>query len=65
MFKSVSLPPVYVASSERNEYIEAMDLAVTKGDYSLINKFYYYKICDSIYELDIINRDSFGKNKTK
>ncbi len=63
LFKEVGLPPVYIISSERDEYLKAMQSAVESDDYSLINKFYYYKICDSIYELDIVNRQNKGKTK--
>lgn len=63
LFKEVGLPPVYIISSERDEYLKAMQSAVESDDYSLINKFYYYKICDSIYELDIVNRQNTGKTK--
>lgn len=52
MFKQVNLPPVYVQHKEKEEYIKAMDAAVRLGDYSSIQGFYYYKICDSIVELD-------------
>ena len=52
MFKQVNLPPVYVQHKEKEEYIKAMDSAVRLGDYSSIQGFYYYKICDSIVELD-------------
>lgn len=52
MFKQVNLPPVYVQKKEKDEYIKAMDSAVRLGDYSAIQGFYYYKICDSIVELD-------------
>lgn len=61
LFKIAGLPPVYVKRAERKKYIEAMDRAVTEKDYSYIDKFYYYKICDSIIELDINQR----KKKTK
>lgn len=52
MFKQVNLPPVYVQKKEKEEYIKAMDTAIRLGDYSAIQGFYYYKICDSIVELD-------------
>lgn len=64
LFKKVNLPPIYINSKERQDYLKAMNLAVTEEDYSSINKFYYYKICDSIYELDIVNRNN-TENKTK
>ena len=33
-----------------------MDDAIRLKDHSTIIQFYYYKICDSIYELDIKER---------
>ncbi|MFA5408216.1 MAG: hypothetical protein WC343_05535 [Bacilli bacterium] len=38
------------------DYIDAMDKSIRCNDYSSIRKFYYYKICDSIYELDVKSR---------
>lgn len=64
LFKIAGLPPVYVKRVERGKYIKAMENAISEGDYSLINKFYYYKICDSIIELDINQRNK-KKEKTK
>lgn len=58
MFKQVNLPPVYVQNKEKEEYIKAMDRAVRLGDYGQIQGFYYYKICDSIVELDFNNQIS-------
>lgn len=56
LFKVAGLPPVYVRLSERKKYLEAMHKAMAENDYSAINKFYYYKICDSILELDVNQR---------
>jgi len=53
MFKGRGLPPVYINVNERVEYKEALLKAMINNDYTSLNKFYYYKICDSIYELDI------------
>lgn len=63
LFKEVGLPPIYILRAERDEYLKAMDATSSRDDFSLINKFYYYKICDSIYELDIVNRKNNGKTK--
>lgn len=52
MFKEKGLPPVYVTSRERKAYHEALEKALVEHDYRDIDAFYYYKICDSIYELD-------------
>lgn len=57
LFRKVNLPPVYVRNKEKAEYIEAMDRAIRLKDTKTIRKFYYYKICDSIIELDINERN--------
>ena len=56
LFRKINLPPIYVRKLEKREYIEAMDRAIRLKDTSSIKKFYYYKICDSIIELDIKER---------
>jgi fido (protein-threonine AMPylation protein) len=53
MFKKRNIPPVYIYPNEREEYKEAILEAIKTNDYTRICGFYYYKICDSIYELDI------------
>lgn len=64
MFKQVNLPPVYIQKKEKEEYIKAMDTAIRIGDYSMIQGFYYYKICDSIVDLDFNkNIDDLSNNK--
>ena len=65
LFKMAGLPPVYVKRIERKKYIDAMNKAISEKDYNLINKFYYYKICDSIIELDINQRGKKGKERVK
>ena len=56
-FKIVGLPPVYVTKKEKKEYQNAMAKAICDAEYNpdftSINRFYYYKICDSIVGLDI------------
>lgn len=52
MFKKKNLPPVYITKKERNAYHQALEKALSTQDYSDLDAFYYYKICDSIYELD-------------
>lgn len=54
MFKQYNLPPVYVKTKERGEYKDALMDALLRKDYIGLNQFYYYKICDSIYDLDIL-----------
>ncbi len=52
MFKKRNLPPVYIKKKERKAYHDALEKALTTHDYRDLDGFYYYKICDSIYELD-------------
>lgn len=53
MFKERNLPPVYVKTSESAAYKEALFKAIRENDYNLLYGFYLFKICDSIYELDV------------
>jgi len=62
MFKKRSIPPVYITTKEKDEYKEALMKALTDGNYNDLYQFYYYKVCDSIYELDIAVNNSFRKN---
>lgn len=52
MFKKKNLPPVYIVKKERKAYHDALEKAICEHDYSTLEAFYYYKICDSIYELE-------------
>lgn len=56
LFEMVGLPPIYIKPNERTEYHKAMNLANNEGNYTTIQNFYLYKICDSIIELDINER---------
>lgn len=53
MFKLRGLPPVYIRANERDEYKDALYKAMKDNNYSEIKGFYLFKLCDSIYELDI------------
>lgn len=53
LFKLAGVPPTYVTAKEKDEYAHAMNKAINEKDFTSLNKFYYYKICDSIYELDV------------
>ena len=64
MFKQYNLPPVYVKTKERAEYKDALMKAMKKRDYTSLNQFYYYKICDSIYDLDISEELKKDEEKT-
>ena len=52
MFKKRNLPPVYIVKKERKAYHDALEKGIVNNDYNDLITFYYYKICDSIYELD-------------
>lgn len=54
MFKNKNIPPVYIVQKERKAYKDALLKAIIDKDYTDIINFYYFKICDSIYELDIL-----------
>ena len=60
-FKLANIPPVYVKKSEKEEYQDAMGKAICdeeyNPDFTSINRFYYYKLCDSIVELDIDQKE--------
>lgn len=53
MFKVKGLPPVYIRTGERDAYKNALYLAMKEENYSYIIGFYLFKVCDSIYELDV------------
>ena len=65
MFKWINLPPIYVKNKEKDEYILAMDEAIRLQNHNRIQKFYYYKICDSIIELDINEKSNIKNNSKK
>lgn len=67
MLEAAGLPPVYIKVNERTEYHKAMNKANNEGDYTDIQNFYRYKVCDSIVELDInprIRRQMAGGEDT-
>lgn len=61
LMEDAGLPSVYIKVEEREEYLKCMDKALCTENYSDIKKFYRYKVCDSIVELDISER--LRKNK--
>ncbi len=63
LFIIAKIPPIYIKKSERDEYGKVMNLALTENDLSQIKRFYYYKICDSLYELDV--KPKLSKTKVK
>lgn len=63
LFRRAGLPIVYIQTREKEEYIKAMDAAIRLGDKTAIRKFYYYKICDSIIELDMDEKVEEFKNE--
>ena len=53
MFKLRNIPPVYINKNERDIYKKALFEGIIDNNYENIIGFYYHKICDSIYELDV------------
>ena len=64
LFLNVNLPSVCLIAPEHKIYREALEEAIGEGNYDKIKNFYYYKICDAIYELDI-NQKSNNKSLSK
>lgn len=56
LFIRAGIPPVYIAAYEHAAYRDAMHDALGEEKYDNIIHFYYYKVCDSIVELDINNK---------
>lgn len=66
LFVNAGLPPVYIKNSQKDIYREAMHKAIVEKDYKNINKFYHFRICDSIYTLYIRhNNNDKNKNMSK
>lgn len=57
MLKRINIPPIYISLDEREEYKEALLEAMKNDNYHPIIRFYYYKICDAIVELDVNNSE--------
>lgn len=53
MFAQVGIPPVYIREDEREVYKEELMKAIKTGDFHGITRFYYYKICDAIVDLNL------------
>ena len=64
LLEDVGLPPIYIKASEKEEYLNALSKA-DGGDFTTLNNFYRYKICDSIVELDINQRIHDAKEESK
>lgn len=63
MFKKINIPPIYIEKDEREEYKKALLDAMINENYKSIIRFYYYKICDAIVELDINNSELYEEIK--
>lgn len=66
MLKKINIPPIYIENEERVEYKKALLEAMINNNYNQIIRFYYYKICDAIVELDVNNselREEVAANK--
>lgn len=53
MFKKAGIPPVYVTTDNKQAYGKAMNKALVDKDPKELYEFYFGKIFESIYELDI------------
>ena len=53
LFKKIALPPIYIEPQERDEYKKCLFTALKDKQYQEITRFYYYKICDAIMNLDV------------
>lgn len=64
LFELANIPPIYVLESEKLEYREALR-KTDIGEYEDIVKFYYYKICDSIFELTNLDKSDVDEISIK
>ncbi len=64
LFRIANIPPIYVKAAEKDVYGRTINKAIVQGDNSDFRRFYYYKICDSIVELDILKRSTFKSSVT-
>lgn len=55
MFRLRNIPPVYIKNNERSAWKDALINCLENNDYTDMINFYYFKICDSIYEFDVKN----------
>lgn len=65
LFKRIDLPPVYIEVGEREEYKKNLAIAMTENDYNSLIRFYYYKICDAIMNLDISKSEIAANSQHK
>ena len=65
LLKKINISPIYIEKYERGVYKKVLIEAMKSGNYEAIINFYYYKICDSIMNLDVNNSlikdDTFEK----
>lgn len=57
MLKRINIPPIYIEIEQMEEYKKALFEAMINENYESIIRFYYYKICDAIVELDVKNSE--------
>lgn len=48
----IGIPPIYIREDETEIYRKELLKAIESDNYTRMTRFYYYKICDSIVELD-------------
>ena len=64
MLGKIGIPPIYIKQEEKELYRAALLEAIETGNYHKITRFYYYRICDSIVELDL-NQTKEKDNENK
>ena len=64
LLKKATIPPVYIDIEKRIEYKQHLMSAITNNEYSGIYEFYYNRIEEAIFELDLYNREIENDVKT-
>ena len=63
MFGKIGIPPIFIEIEERDLYHDLLFKAIEEDDYEGIIRFYYYKICDAIVNLDLLKNVAPIKEK--
>ncbi len=64
LLKKATLPPIYININHRVEYKKYLMDAILNDEYSGIYEFYYNRIEEAIFELDLYNREIEEEVKT-
>lgn len=65
LLKIINIPPIFIEPQEREEYKKHLIIAMKTNNYDGIIRFYYYKICDAISQLDINNSQILEASQDK